>query len=190
MGFKDELFEFGLSLEKSDESDLVIKEEDVLTALVILNFIEYKKVPDIFLACASMNLLNAYARTGSSKIGYQYKRHLTEVIKGIEDIHQPKSILIGYDNTNNMQLLIVQFWSFQFSFQAQRLSSSIQQLISSKPVTWDGIRKQPHAKRFSILHLAEVGFPIELCWVLICVILWKERFNTSGTDATRLITEN
>ena len=147
MGFKDELFEFGLSLEKSDESDLVIKEEDVLTALVILNFIEYKKVPDIFLACASMNLLNAYARTGSSKIGYQYKRHLTEVIKGIEDIHQPKSILIGYDNTNNMQLLIVQFWSFQFSFQAQRLSASIQQLISSKPVTWDGIRKQPHAKK-------------------------------------------
>lgn len=147
MGFKDELFEFSLSFEQTNEPALPISDEDVLTALVILNFIDYKKVPDIFLACASMNLLNAYAKNTSSKIGYQYKRHLTDVIKGIEDVNQPKSILMGYDNTNNMQLLIVQFWSFQFSFQAQRLSAPIQKLLSSKTIAWDGIKKQPQAKK-------------------------------------------
>lgn len=146
MGFKDELLDFNTSFEHLEIPTLPICEEDVLTALVVLNFIDYKKVPDIFLACAAMNLLNAYAKTSSSKIGYQYKRHLIEVIKGIEDVNQPKSILIGYDNTDNMQLLIVQFWSFQFSFQAQRLSGIVKQLLSRQVIEWDGIKKQPQAK--------------------------------------------
>ena len=148
MGFKDELFAFEKTLSNGDigcEDDIV--EEDIAKALIVLNFMECKKVPDVFLACASMNLLNAYAKKHDSKIGYQYKRHITEIVKGIEDVQQPKSILIGYDKSNNMQLLIVQFWSFQFSFQAQRFSLPIKRMLSTKNIVWDGVRKQPHAKR-------------------------------------------
>ena len=147
MGFKDELIDFNEKCSSANyRDDAEINEEDIIKALVILNFMEYKKVPDLFLACAAMNLLNTYSKRKDSKLGYNYKRHMQEIIKGIETVGQPKTILIGYDNTNNMQLLIVQFWNFQFSFQAQRLSSAVQKLISNKKIEWDGIRKQPISK--------------------------------------------
>lgn len=147
MGFKDELAEFEIYLSsKNEQQEEVISDEYALKALIILNFIDYKKVPDIFLACASMNLLNTYVKKNNSKLSYQYKRHLSNIIKGIEDVKQPKSIMIGYDSSNHMQLLIIQFWSFQFSFQAQRFSLNVKGLLSSKNIVWDGIRKQPCAK--------------------------------------------
>lgn len=145
MGFKDELKRFENELSQKRKIPSEISEEDVLSALLILNYMDFGKVPDAFLACACMNLLNAYKKQDNTKISYQYKRHLLEIVKGIEDIDQPKTIKIGYDNSSNMGLLIIQFWNFQFSFQACRYSVIIDRLMSDNHLQWDGFRKQPHA---------------------------------------------
>ena len=101
MGFKDELRDFHGVIQKLQTNNEINKElvdeEDVLAALIILNFIDYKKVPDLFLGCASLNLLSTYIKQQDSKINYQFRRHILSVLKGIEDVQQPKSVKVTFD---------------------------------------------------------------------------------------------
>lgn len=126
MGFKDELSSFGDKIKEYQtlEEFEYISDADALAALIVLNFIKYERVPDIFLAVASLNMLNRYVKQPRSRIGYQFRIHIINVLKGIEDIKQKKSILVGYAPKRN-NLLIVQFWDFQFSFQAEKMTEQI-----------------------------------------------------------------
>lgn len=147
MGFKEELVCFEDKIKELQilEEPEYINDADALSALIVLNFIKYERVPDIFLAIASLNMLNRYVKQPKSRISYQFRIHMINVLKGIEDINQQKSILVGYvPNRNN--LLIIQFWDFQFSFQSERMTEQIQNMLSKNFLDWDGIRKQPCSK--------------------------------------------
>lgn len=143
MGFKEELSEFGttvIALQYEDYKERV-DEEQAIAAMNILNFIIYKKVPDIFLGCAAYNLLSVYAKQKDSKISFQFRRHILNLIKGIEDVNQPKAVRVAY-HANEDCLLIINFWNFQFSFKSQRLSNQVKNLMLNNDISWDGIRKQ------------------------------------------------
>ena len=124
----------------------IISDEAVISAMSVLNFIKYNKVPDAFLGCAALNLINAYVKQDNSKLNYSFKRHLCNILKGIEDIQQPKSIQIYYDPINNQNIIYIVFGDFQFSYKAARFSTQVKRLLSKKTVEWDGIRKQHCAK--------------------------------------------
>ena len=146
MGFKDELAAFQeVVLKKQDDPIEIVTDVDALGALIVLNFIKYEKVPDAFLAVSALNLLNRYVKQKDSRIGYQFRIHLINVLKGIEDIAQRKSIMLGYEASRD-NLLIIQFWNFQFSFKSERLTEQVQKMLSKKNITWDGIKKQPCSK--------------------------------------------
>lgn len=148
MGFKDELAEFKstvLSLQ-SENTNEHIDASDVIKALVVLNFIRYSKVPDAFLGCAAVNLLNTYAKQDDSKINYEFRRHLVTLLKGIEDINQPKSIKIYVEQKNGGNILMFVFWDFQFSFHHEKNSEIVKRLHTPKDIQWDGIKKQKCAK--------------------------------------------
>lgn len=147
MGFKDDLQAFNnriLELQ-SLETPEFIKESDALAALIVLNFIKYERVPDAFLSVAALNMLNRYVKQPNTRINYKFRLHIINVLKGIEDINQKKSILLGYSPKRN-NLLIIQFWNFQFSFQGEKLTDQIHNMLSKNNLDWDGIRKQPCAK--------------------------------------------
>ncbi|MBQ7976616.1 MAG: hypothetical protein IJ300_13110 [Clostridia bacterium] len=147
MGFKDELACFSKKVKdfQTVKNNEYIEDTDALAALIVLNFIKYEKVPDIFLAVASLNMLNRYVKQPNTKIGYQFRVHLINVLKGIEELNQKKSILVGYIPKRN-NLLIIQFWDFQFSFQAEKVTGQILNILSNKQIEWDGIKKQPCSK--------------------------------------------
>ena len=146
MGFKDELASFHEEIIRvQGEPVEIVTDVDALGALIVLNFIKYEKVPDAFLAISALNLLNRYVKQKDSRIGYQFRIHLINVLKGIEDIDQRKSILLGYDVSRD-NLLIIQFWNFQFSFKSEKLTEQVKQLLSKKNIYWDGIKKQPCSK--------------------------------------------
>ena len=148
MGFKDELKCFEekvLEAQNNDEKEL-ISEEDVLKSLIILNYISYEKVPDAFLGCAAINLLNTYVKQDGAKIGYRFRRHLYPLLKGIEDINQRKTIDVFYDESKPGGILIVSFWGFQFSFHSEKNTEEIRKLQRKNDIRWDGIRKQLCAK--------------------------------------------
>ena len=146
MGFKDELASFHEEIIRvQGEPVEIVTDVDALGALIVLNFIKYEKVPDAFLAISALNLLNRYVKQKDSRIGYQFRIHLINVLKGIEDIDQRKTILLGYDVSRD-NLLIIQFWNFQFSFKSEKLAEQVKQLLSKKNIYWDGIKKQPCSK--------------------------------------------
>ena len=148
-GFKNALHDFGYKISKMQELDIPkeeIKEEDVVKAMILLNLISYKKIADVFLGCAAINLINTYVKQENTKLGYYFKRHIIELLKGIEDINQPKTIQIDYDNSNNQQILLISIWHFQFSYKCIRYSLEIKKLQAQQTIEWDGLRKQPYAK--------------------------------------------
>jgi len=147
MGFKEELANFSDKIKELQTLEVAeyISDVDALAALIVLNFIKYEKVPDIFLSVAALNMLNRYVKQPKSQIGYQFRIHIVNVLKGIEDINQKKSILVGYAPKRN-NLLIIQFWDFQFSFQAEKMTEQVQNILSKNQLDWDGIKKQPCAK--------------------------------------------
>lgn len=148
MGFKDELREFQrqVVLLQGRECDEQIEHEDAVIALVVLNYIQYKKVPDLFLGCAAMNLLNTYVKQPKAKLNYQFRRHMQSLLKGFEDVNQPKAVRVWHDDKNGMVFLMIVFWNFQFSFHGERMTEAVKNLAQSKVIPWDGIRKQLCAK--------------------------------------------
>ena len=148
-GFKSDLLEFRDKISNMQESAIpkeIIAEEDIVKAMILLNLISYQKIADVFLGCAAINLVNSYVKQDNPKLGYNFKRHLIELLKGVEDINQPKTIQIDYDNRNNQQILMIVIWNFQFSYKFIRYSEQIKKLQSPKVLEWDGLRKQPYAK--------------------------------------------
>lgn len=125
-GFKSDLLEFRdhiFNMQESAVCNEIIEEEDVVKAMVLLNVISYKKIADVFLGCAAINLVNAYVKQDNSKLNYGFKRHLIELLKGVEDINQPKTIQVDYDNRNKQQILMIVIWNFQFSYKFIRHSN-------------------------------------------------------------------
>ena len=146
-GFKEMLSDFFIVIKNQDlVNDNIIDEQNVVRAMILLNFISYRKIADVFLGCACLNLVNRYVKKSSSKLNYQFKRHICNLLKGIQDINQPKTIKVDYDNSEGKSILLISIWDFQFSFKSIRFSRLIQQVIRSTNNTFDGIRKQPHAQ--------------------------------------------
>ncbi len=143
MGFKDELIEFSTTVFDFQELDdkEYVDDEHAIAAINVLNFIKYKKVPDIFLGCAAYNLLSVYAKQKDVKISFQFRRHILSLLKGIEDVNQPKAIKIAY-HAEEDSLLLIDFWNFQFSYKSQRLNDQVKNLILRNDIIWDGVRKQ------------------------------------------------
>lgn len=176
MGFKDDLWVFSDIVNQLQIADYKehISDEDAIAAINILNFIKYQKVPDIFLGCAAYNLLSTYVKQSECKFGFQFRRHILNLLKGIEDIHQLKSIAISYDNSEKLGLLIISFWGFQFSFQCQKFTEQVKRLALNNHFVWDGIRKQKCAT--SIFNFA-------LC------SSWITNMTLGGADLRELIKE-
>lgn len=144
MGFKDELKAFEqvvLGLQASNEREYITDEEAV-AAINILNVAQYNKVPDVFLGCAAFNLLNVYVKQKNNMLSCNFHRHIHNILKGVEDVNQPKTIKVSFDSSDNLSLLIVAFWGFQFSFQSMRLTDQVKALSKNCKLVWDGIRKQ------------------------------------------------
>ena len=144
MGFKDEvktLSQTVLSFQDREEREY-ITDDEAIAAINILNFAKYNKVPDVFLGCAAYNLLNVYVKQKTSGLSCKFHRFIHEILKGVEDVNQPKTIRLSYDASDNLKLLIVSFWDFQFSFQNITFTDQVKTLLSKKPIEWDGIRKQ------------------------------------------------
>ncbi|WP_027868839.1 hypothetical protein [Eubacterium sp. AB3007] len=144
MGFKDEIKSLSqtvIAMQENEEREY-ITDDEAIAAINVLNFAKYNKVPDIFLGCAAYNLLNVYVKQKTSGLSCSFHRFIREIIKGIEDVNQPKTIRLAFDTSENLNLLIINFWDFQFSFQSMRLTDQIKNLLSNRLLTWDGIRKQ------------------------------------------------
>lgn len=131
--------------QRDNEPKELIEDEDAVVALVSLNTLPYKSIADCFLGCAAVNLLNSYVKQNNSKLKHGFKRHLIEILKGIEDLNVPNIIQVTYDNRKKEEILQITFWRFQFSFKYMRFSEQIEILQSRNFVEWDGIRKQPYA---------------------------------------------
>ena len=160
MGFKDELREFEpevKTLQNLREPEIITDDEAVV-AINVLNYAKFNKVPDLFLGCAAYNLLNAYTKQKENRLSCHFHRFIHEILKGIEDVNQPKTIKVSYDNTEKLRLLIISFWSFQFSFQSISFTEQVATLSSKNDLKWDGIRKQKCAAR--IFH-----FALERKWI-------------------------
>lgn len=148
-GFKSDLIDFKdkiITMQNSAVPEERITEENIVKAMILLNLISYKNIADIFLGCAAINLVNAYMKQGESKLGYNFKRHLIDLLKGIEDISQPNTIQVVFDNRSKLQILMIVIWDFQFSYKFVYYSDVIKKLESPKIIEWDGLRKQPYAK--------------------------------------------
>jgi hypothetical protein len=143
MNYRDEIDHFIEIAEKckSDEPE-TITETDVLRAMVILNFIDYKKIADVFLGRASVTLLSTYASKNRDNLGFYFRAHINDILKGIEDINLPTDIRVSYDRKDHGGFLILDFRGFQFSFMNQKETALIRR-ISRYHEQWDGIRKKP-----------------------------------------------
>lgn len=149
MGFKDEvkaLLQDVIDIQKEEESE-IITDEEAIAAINVLNFAKYNKVPDVFLGCSAYNLLNVYVKQKSSGLSCQFHQHIHNILKGIEDINQPKAIKVSFDNSEKLNLLIISFWGFQFSFQSMRFNNQIKGLMGNTELKWDGVRKQKCASK-------------------------------------------
>lgn len=121
----------------------VIGEDDVVKAFVILNYIDYQNIADVFLGCASLNLLNTYIKQPNTQINYTFRKHMHNFIKGIEDVGIRTKLKVYFDVDDN--LITFCFWEFQFSFHGVRFNEVVRNLQHGK-IVWDGIRKQKCAK--------------------------------------------
>lgn len=149
MGFKDELKAFSeivLEYQKAGNKE-VVTDEDAVRSLIVLNYIKYEKVPDAFLGCAAINLLNTYVKQDNAQIGYRFRRHLYSLLKGIEDINQNKTINVFFDDNSPDGTLMIIFWGFQFSFHGEKRTAEIVKLQRKNDIEWDGIRKQLCSKQ-------------------------------------------
>lgn len=143
MGFKDEVKELSkavLSFQDCEEREY-ITDDEAIAAINVLNFSKYNKVPDVFLGCAAYNLLNVYVKQKTRGLSCRFHRLIHEILKGVEDVNQPKTIKVSFDTSDGLNLLIINFWDFQFSFQSMRCTEQLKGLLS-KNISWDGIRKQ------------------------------------------------
>lgn len=122
-----------------------IRDIDVVIALNILNYIEYLNIADIFLGCASVNLINTYVKQNNAKLNYEFRLHLINILKGIDKVGDD-SIKVVYDDSKQLKILMIQIENFQFSFKFERLSQLISKLSRGNNILWDGIRKQVCAK--------------------------------------------
>lgn len=121
----------------------VVTEVDVVSAFVVLNYIDYENVADVFLGCSSLNLLNRYIKQPDSKINYTFRKHMHNFIKGIEDVGVKTKLKVFFDEEDN--LITFAFWIFQFSFHGVRFNDVVKNLQRGE-IEWDGIRKQMCAK--------------------------------------------
>lgn len=144
MGFKDELKGFTqsvIALQRLEEREY-ITDDEAIAAINILNHAKYNKVPDLFLGCSAYNLLNVYVKQKNNRLSCHFHRFIHEILKGIEDVNQPKTIRLSYDTSEHLSLLIISFWDFQFSFQSVRLTEQVRFLTAKHKLHWDGVRKQ------------------------------------------------
>ena len=115
-----------------------IGEDDVVKAMIVLNLISYKNEADVFLGFASINRVNDYMKKKKPKLGYNFRRHLNNLLKGIDDIKQPQTIQIIYDNSSNLQILMVVICNFQFSYKLVYYSEQIRKIEAPNIIEWDG----------------------------------------------------
>lgn len=131
-----------------------VEERDVVLAHLILDCIEYLNSADLFLGCACVNLLGRYANAqqARSRVKFDFKMYLNEIIDGISVIGDDR-IRIGYDAPQRSgAYLIINFDDFQFSYWYQKNHEKVLSLSKRKAIPWDGYRKQPIARE--ILRLA------------------------------------
>lgn len=148
MRYREEIEELSKNVKQlqSLDSPEQVTDEEAVAAINVLNFVRYKDIPDVFLGCSAYNLLNAYVKQKNNGLTCHFHRLISEILKGIEDIDKPKVIKVKFRKEENLNLLIISFWDFQFSFQSIRYNEQIKKLETKNDVLWDGIRKQKCAK--------------------------------------------
>lgn len=139
MSFIDQLNILQEDVKQLQSSKEIVYEEDVIRAFVILNYIKYNNVADVFLGCSALNLLNTYVKQSDSKIDYTFRLHLQTLLKGIEDINRDNILSVYFDDSKRMIMFV--FGNFQFSFHGEKHSDLVKRLENGQLV-WDGIRKQ------------------------------------------------
>ncbi len=128
-----------------DNCDLISK-EDVVSAFIILNYSCFNNDADIFLGCAAINLLNAYAKLVDSELGFHFWRHLNTIGKGIENLGRSENIKVYYGENDLEHRLIILFRDFQFGFRCEKNNELINKISEQAYLKWDGIEKRHYAK--------------------------------------------
>ena len=123
-----------------------ISKEDVVTAFIILNYSCFDNDADLFLGCAAINLLNAYAKHVDSELGFYFWRHLNTIFKGIEDLGRNENIKVFYGGNDIDHRLIIRFRDFQFGFRFEKDNELIYKIAEKGYLKWDGIEKRHYAK--------------------------------------------
>src|SRR5574344_907936 len=121
-------------------NDGPISEENAFLAFIVLNFYRYSNTADIFLAVASMNLLNAFVKE-TNEISYSFRTHFERILLAILQQKIP-FVGIWFDKSKVNSTLMISVCDFQFSFHGEHETETIKSLLQKSPMEWDGIRKQ------------------------------------------------
>lgn len=153
MYFEDFIDSVQKKIKRNQSTVQVVREKDVVKALLILNFIQYQNVEDVFLGCASLNILDAYVRQPTSLINHSYRKHIYNIIKGVEDVKLNNNLVdlkVYYNNESHMIFIVL--GTFQFRFYTKGFQNKYQQVQNIDYIINDGFTKQKSAN--SIFHSA------------------------------------
>lgn len=120
-----------------------VEEITVAKAYIILYNIQLNNWADVYLFCASINLINTYVKQPNSKVGYAFKSR-THFLANTLAQNTFEGIKIDSKISPSNSLFIVDIYGIQFSFHNVRFDEEIWKRLKDyqAQIPWDGIRKQ------------------------------------------------
>ncbi len=125
-----------------------IEDWDAISALLILNALDYNSRETLLLGFAALNLVNAFANQCKKenqehpKLNHHFRIHIRRLMRAYFRLN-------GNDYTmkfkNDKKYAIVSIYGFQFSFASER-ESYLYRTIQTENLVFDGIKKQNDAK--------------------------------------------
>ncbi len=137
--------------EKGSVANERIEDWDAIESLLILNVLDYSTREALLLGFAALNLVNAFANQCRKenkehpKLNFHFRIHLRRLMRAyvkLDGSHQDGSMKFHYKN----EMVLVSIYGFQFSFQHER-HSVLFDVCDTKDLVFDGVKKQPKAKR-------------------------------------------
>ena len=130
-----------------DEADQkeYIDEVNTVRAWAFAQKMQIHNVVDIYIFCASMNLLNTFVKQATVTLGYGFKNKISKLFMNLPVVKE-NIVFIDYHNAQDCSLLMVNIGPVQFSFHSVFADSYLEFLLKEKikikSLQWDGIRKQ------------------------------------------------
>ena len=137
-GFISELRNDTMDCQNDEKEE--IHEYEVVRALNVANYCAYQNIADIFLGCASINLVNTFVKQNGANLNYEFRRHLRRILLAIWEL-KDKRIRVCIEQ-KGINILIIEICGFQFSFKNEKESAIVKKIEKGRYFKWDGIRKQ------------------------------------------------